>query len=127
MREKLFGFMLRVFKHEEGAMLSYPLLFLRFLLFPFQSWKYAHGYYCPVDDTFEIYGIRYSATLFRGLAFGKLGSEFRIVRREDGLITLEEIRDKGELNAKEETKEISEKRKEEKISEEASEETKRIV
>lgn len=42
-------------------------------------------------DTIQIYGLVYSLELFAKLALGPIGSTFRIVKREDGIITLQTV------------------------------------
>lgn len=45
----------------------------------------------PVADTLTIVGVRYSVGLFRTLGLGPTGGTFRIVAREDGVVTLQSI------------------------------------
>ena len=48
-------------------------------------------------ETVEIEGLKYSFELFRGLGFGRsslsLNEPFAVVKREDGVITIQKIKD----------------------------------
>jgi hypothetical protein len=47
--------------------------------------------YDDQTDIVEIYGVRYAASLFRQLTIGPIGSTFRLVQREDGMVTLQSL------------------------------------
>jgi hypothetical protein len=40
---------------------------------------------------FEIFGVRYAVDLFRNLGIGPVGATFRIMAREDGVVTLQTV------------------------------------
>lgn len=45
-------------------------------------------------DVITIYGIRYTGAIFRGLGFDlQLGQSFKILKREDGAITIQVTRE----------------------------------
>jgi len=39
-------------------------------------------------DTIEIFGTKYALEVFRALGFGPVGAVFKIVKRNDGVLTL---------------------------------------
>lgn len=44
-----------------------------------------------LGDVIEIYGIRYSGELFRGLGFAAKGTRFEVGERASGVVTLHRI------------------------------------
>jgi hypothetical protein len=44
------------------------------------------------SDTIRILGVRYDLGMFRALAFGTIGTVFRLIRRDDETITLRQIK-----------------------------------
>jgi hypothetical protein len=55
-----------------------------------------------IDDEADIvtlYGIRYSGEIFRGLGFDlRPGQSFKILKREDGVITIQTARDEPQAH-----------------------------
>lgn len=51
--------------------------------------------YDVTTDTVVIFGVRYAVELFKTLAFGPLGSTFRIVARNDGTVTLQSLNEES--------------------------------
>ncbi len=52
------------------------------------------GEFISYDDEgqwFEIFGVRYAVDLFRGLGVGPIGATFKVIAREDGVITLQTV------------------------------------
>jgi hypothetical protein len=49
--------------------------------------------------TIRLFGVNYSTDLFRTLALGPIGSVFRIVSREDGVVTLATVRGDDDANS----------------------------
>lgn len=43
--------------------------------------------------TITIFGIEYADEIFRYLGLGPIGSVLRIIKREDGIVTLKRLRD----------------------------------
>ena len=41
-----------------------------------------------VNETIRLFGVSYTLDMFRLLAFGEVGTRFRLMAREDGIITL---------------------------------------
>jgi hypothetical protein len=50
----------------------------------------AAGAYDPTADTITIYGVKYAMELFKHLGIGPVGRWLRVIKREDGVITLEQ-------------------------------------
>jgi hypothetical protein len=50
-----------------------------------------HPIYDVNSDTYEFFGIRYHSDLFRTLGLGAIGTVLRIIKREDGVVTLETV------------------------------------
>lgn len=51
--------------------------------------------YDVTTDTVIIFGVRYAVGLFRTLAFGPIGSAFRIVGRDDGTVMLQSLNEES--------------------------------
>lgn len=92
LRQKLFWWLVRdVFKYDEGKMLNIPLKILHFIFFPLMTIHYQmqkHNGYQWETGIWIIHGMNYSDELFKHFAFGS-DELFRIVKREDGLVTIE--------------------------------------
>lgn len=90
-----------VLKHPEVKIFPRYLNILRWILRPLNSFKWYLNSndnlfrYDMQHDTFIIYGVRYSDKLFRTMSTegANIGAVVQIIKREDGTITLREIRD----------------------------------
>jgi hypothetical protein len=45
----------------------------------------------PVTDCLTVEGIRYDGQMFRNVARWAIGSQYRIIKREDGIVTMARI------------------------------------
>lgn len=94
-RKKFWVWLLRIGKHPEGTMLSGWLLIMRASLFPLDSlyWLLSkeRGYQF-YKDTWIIEGQEYSGHAMRWIATANADKTFKILKRENGLITIEEIK-----------------------------------
>ena len=92
MRNKIYRFLKRMSKVPEGERLPWYLITIKVILFPLHS-------YCALQngikydfstDIYTIEGMKYTRELFMDWAEGglKVGQLFRIVHREDGVITI---------------------------------------
>lgn len=94
MRDCLWSFAIK--NHQEGSILTKPLLVLRAILYPldFFYWKMSktRGYQWE-SNTWTIGGVRYSDAALRAFASAQ-GETFRITRSGD-CITVERVSDKG--------------------------------
>ena len=95
MRYRIYKILLRNFGFGEGEKLPWYLIVIKCLLFPVDAicYKYSPIKYDLFTDTLTIDGVRYSRTLFRAWALGglPLGQLFRIISRENGVVTIEKI------------------------------------
>lgn len=94
--ERLFWWIVeKVFRHPSHMIFPQHLIALRWALCPISmlTWWMARNwifYYDISRDIFTIYGMKYAGSLFRSLAKNGLnvGAWMRIVKREDGIISL---------------------------------------
>lgn len=94
-RRRFFFWVKQILRHPEGQILSVPLRILFVVLFPLKSILLYVGEregYRWQSNVWLIYGIRYTDELFRHFAFGD-GSCFRIVKRENGIVTVERCKE----------------------------------
>jgi len=93
-RWRFYGWVIfKVVKVKPGELIPPRWLWLYNVLFPWSSrWiKSSPLDYDGWTDTLTIFGVRYSGGLFRALAFGQPGEVFRILKRENGDISVERI------------------------------------
>ncbi|MFA5715199.1 MAG: hypothetical protein WC998_05640 [Candidatus Paceibacterota bacterium] len=92
LREKIYWwFVYSVVKYEEGKMLNLPLKILHFIFFPLMTIYYQigkHNGYQWETGIWIIHDMKYSDAIFKHFAFGD-GCWYRVVKREDGLVTIE--------------------------------------
>ncbi len=99
MRNKIYRFLKRISKVPEGSKLPWYLIVIKIILFPLYSYcALQNGIkYDLCTDTYIIKGMKYSDDLFSAWAEGgmRIGETFRLVKREDGVITVEEEKEIG--------------------------------
>lgn len=94
-RTRFFTRVLDVVKFQEGQLLGWPLLLLRWATFPIDSLYWClsgqRGY--PLrTDTWLINGYVFSAQIFRIFTHGEVpGRWFRVVNRDENTITIETL------------------------------------
>jgi len=94
-RTRFFRWVLDVVKYQEGQLLRWPLLLLRWATFPIDSlyWKLSgrRGYQMKTD-TWLIEGFVFPGSFFRVLIHSEIPSRwFRVVHRDDKTITIETL------------------------------------
>lgn len=88
MRKKIWIFIkYKIFRIKEGGIVPKWLIWIRYILFPIHTircWPEADPRYEPWNDTFTIFGQRYSGGLFRDWAEDGMpeGSNFRFLNRD---------------------------------------------
>ncbi len=89
------------FKLDEGKLLPWWAVGLRFVFMPADTMKHLLlrwllrdrmvGGYNIMYDYWDIEGVRYSGELFRAFGLWNLNTEIKIVKRDDGLVTIEKV------------------------------------
>jgi hypothetical protein len=92
LRRKIFNWFRR--NAPEGQALNWRLLIIYCLLFPIKALKWqlekGDGYKWQ-SGVWVIHGMRYTDQLFEGFAFWDVGSKFKIVKRDEGYVTIERL------------------------------------
>ncbi len=97
LRKKIYFKIKRFFKIPEGSLLPKYMIALKCILFPLQMFYSFTIRNMIIEDfatdSFEIFGMKYSAELFRSFAEGglNLNVSFIIVKRGNGVITIEKV------------------------------------
>jgi len=84
----------RMFKVPEGKVLPWYLVILHHMLFPLDWIRYSQNNRFHYDfdrDTFTVFGLKYAAAYFESFTLEPVGTLLKIVKRENGLITVEKI------------------------------------
>lgn len=89
------------FKLDEGKLLPWWAVVIRFIFMPLDTLKHLVlrmllkdrmvGGYNVMYDYWDIEGVRYSGELFRAFGLWNLNTEIKIVKRNDGLVTIEKV------------------------------------
>jgi hypothetical protein len=91
----------KIFHLDEGEKLPWFLLWAKCLLFPISAIcsKYAPVKYDIRTDTYYVRAMNYSGVFFEAFAENGMheGQIFRFIKRENGAITIEEIKDFSKL------------------------------
>jgi hypothetical protein len=95
-RKLLYFYIFKVIKVPEGERLPKSAMFLRWLLFPIETFLITGTKdfkYDIICNIYTIHGVKYSGFLFHSLGMNGIetGTTFRLVNRENGVLCLERV------------------------------------